>query len=207
MGDVGRGAAHVEADDPVEAGLAGGARHADDAARRAGQDRVLAAEDGGVGEAAVRLHEEEAARLGGALAQAGHDLVDVAAQHRREIGVDDRVSPRPISLINGSTSWLAETWVKPMPRAIPASAASCAVQRQPCISTIATARSALVVGRLQRRARRRLVERAQHRAVGADALVDLDDPVVERLGQDDLAREDMRAAPGSRSAARRRSRW
>ena len=57
MRDVGRGAAHVEADDMVEAGLRGGARHADDAARRAGEDRVLAAKGRGVGQAAIRLHE------------------------------------------------------------------------------------------------------------------------------------------------------
>ena len=44
MRHVGRGAAHVEADQPIEAGLPAGLCHADDAARRAGQDRVLAAE-------------------------------------------------------------------------------------------------------------------------------------------------------------------
>ena len=41
---VGGGAAHVEADDPVEAGELRHAGHADDAAGRAGQDGVLAAE-------------------------------------------------------------------------------------------------------------------------------------------------------------------
>ena len=60
---VGRGAAHVEADElrrsrpraPVS-------RHADDAAGRAGQDRVLALEQLGRGEAARRHHEHQAAR-------------------------------------------------------------------------------------------------------------------------------------------------
>ena len=42
--DVGRGAAHVEADDLVEPRHRRGARRADDAAGRAGQDRVLALE-------------------------------------------------------------------------------------------------------------------------------------------------------------------
>ncbi len=48
-----------------------------------GQDRVLALEAGGVGQAAVRLHEIEphAGKLGG-------DLIDIAAQDRREIGID-----------------------------------------------------------------------------------------------------------------------
>ena len=37
------------------------------------------------------------------------------------------------------------------------------------------------------------VERAQHRPVGADPLVDLDHPLVEQLGQDDVAVEDPRS--------------
>ncbi len=94
MGDVGRGAAHVEADHPVEARFRRRLRHADDAAGRPGQDRILAAEGGSVGEAAVRLHEEEAHIA----AQAGDDLVDVAPQHRREIGVDHRGVAAPDQL-------------------------------------------------------------------------------------------------------------
>jgi hypothetical protein len=90
VADVGRGAAHVEADDldrlAVVAGDAelGRAHHADDAAGRAGQDRVLALERIRLREAARRLHEVEldAGHLGG-------DLVDVAAQDRRQVGVDD----------------------------------------------------------------------------------------------------------------------
>ena len=83
--DVGRGAAHVEADDVVEPGHRRGARGADDAAGRAGQDRVLALEASRLGQAAVRLHEIQprAAQL------AGHP-VDVAAQDRRQVGVDHR---------------------------------------------------------------------------------------------------------------------
>jgi hypothetical protein len=41
---VGRGAAHVEADQILEAGFTAGLGHADHAAGRAGQDRVLALE-------------------------------------------------------------------------------------------------------------------------------------------------------------------
>jgi len=48
---VGRGAAHVEADEIFKAGLAAGLGHADHAAGGAGQDRVLAAEQlGGSGD-------------------------------------------------------------------------------------------------------------------------------------------------------------
>jgi hypothetical protein len=65
---VGRGAAHVEADDAVEAGHRGGAHRADDAAGRAGEDAVLALEQAGVGEAAVRLHEHQ-----------GRDVAELAA--------------------------------------------------------------------------------------------------------------------------------
>ena len=57
--DVGGGAAHVEADDAVEAGQLRHPRHADDAAGRPGEDGVLAAELSGFGEAAVGLHEHQ----------------------------------------------------------------------------------------------------------------------------------------------------
>ena len=60
VGDVGRGAAHVEADDLLEAGQLGGLDHADDAAGRAGQHRILALEHVGGGEAARRHHEHQA---------------------------------------------------------------------------------------------------------------------------------------------------
>ena len=60
---VGRGAAHVEADQVLEAGLAAGLGHADHAAGGAGQDRVLALEQLGGGEAAGRHHEHQADAL------------------------------------------------------------------------------------------------------------------------------------------------
>ena len=62
MRHVGRGAAHVEADELLEAGLAAGLRHADHAAGRTGQDRVLALEQLGGGEPARRHHEHQRAR-------------------------------------------------------------------------------------------------------------------------------------------------
>ena len=57
---VGGGAAHVEADQILEAGFAAGLGHADHAAGGAGQDRVLALEQLGGGEAARRHHEHQA---------------------------------------------------------------------------------------------------------------------------------------------------
>lgn len=74
--DVRGGAAHVEADDLVEARALRHARHADDPAGRAGQDGVLAAELVRLGQAAVGLHEHQpyAVELAG-------DLVHIAAQN------------------------------------------------------------------------------------------------------------------------------
>ena len=76
-GDVGGRAAHVEADDPVDAGHGGGAGHADHAAGRSGENTVVAAEARGVGQSAAALHEEQLAPMG--RADAVFDTVDVAA--------------------------------------------------------------------------------------------------------------------------------
>ena len=121
--DVGRGAAHVEADDLVEARHRRGAHHADDAAGRARQDRILALEAPRVGEPAVRLHER-ASRAVAAARRA--TAIDIAAQDRREIGVDhggvaaaDQLHQR--ADLDGST----EIWVKPISRASAATRRSC----------------------------------------------------------------------------------
>ena len=119
VGDVGRGAAHVEADDLVEAGELGRLGHADDAAGRAGQDRVLALEAVGGGEAAGGHHEDQAGawssrgpsrracrrtpRAARAISargrgQAPRHLLDIARQDRRQIGVDDRRVAAPDEL-------------------------------------------------------------------------------------------------------------
>jgi hypothetical protein len=83
MRDVGGGAAHVEADHLGMAGKRRRAGHAHDAAGRAAQDGVLALEHMRVGQAARRLHEEQlhARHLAG-------DLLHVAAQDGREVGID-----------------------------------------------------------------------------------------------------------------------
>ncbi len=61
---IGRGAAHVEADQPVEAGFPSGLGHADDAAGRSRQNRILAAEQFGRRKPARRHHEHQAGLLG-----------------------------------------------------------------------------------------------------------------------------------------------
>ncbi len=86
---VGRGAAHVEADHLLEARLARGLRHADHAAGRAGQDRVLALEQLGGGQAARRHHEQQP-RAGLRASSSPATCCDVAPQDRRQIGVDHR---------------------------------------------------------------------------------------------------------------------
>ena len=118
MGDVGRGAAHVEADDASKPAL--------DAVRAiattppAGPDRIasLPAKSFADGEAARRHHEHHA-RAGALDVELARDLPDVAGEDRREIGVDDRRVAAPDELDQRrKQSWLTETWAKPSSRAI-----------------------------------------------------------------------------------------
>ena len=97
VGDVGRGAAHVEADHLAQADRLAALDGADDAAGGAGQDRVLALEAVGVGQAAVRLHEHQAHRAG----FGGHPR-DIVAQHRRQVGVDHGGVAAPDDLHQGA---------------------------------------------------------------------------------------------------------
>ncbi len=187
MRDVGRGAAHVEADHPVEPGLRGGLRHSDDSAGRTGQDRVLALEGAGVGEAARRLHEEEA-RLG---SQRGDDPVDVASQHRRQIGVDhgrvaapDQLDQRPDPVADrdlGEADLLRQRGERRFVRG-PAPAVHQDDRDRAIASLISAYKGG--TGGLQ-------VERAKHLALGRHPFVYLDDVVVERFGKDDAACEDV----------------
>ncbi|CKU30688.1 Uncharacterised protein [Mycobacterium tuberculosis] len=80
---VGRGAAHVEANNMIEAGQRRHPHHADDAAGRTRQNRVLAAEVPGLRQPPVGLHEHQSHTPH----LVGH-LVDVSAQHRGQVGVD-----------------------------------------------------------------------------------------------------------------------
>ena len=84
--DVGRRAAHVEADQAAPALRLGGARHADQTAGRARQERGRATKGRGSRQAAVALHELQAgARM--ARAQRVAELPYVAGQLRRQVGV------------------------------------------------------------------------------------------------------------------------
>ena len=85
MRDVGRGAAHVEGDDLLQAGRSGGAHRADDAAGGTREDGVLAVQQATLGESPAGLHELQVhagKRLG--------DALQVAAQHGRQIGIGNR---------------------------------------------------------------------------------------------------------------------
>ena len=85
MRDVGRGAAHVEGDDLLQASRGSGAHRADDSAGRAGENGILAVQQAALGESPAGLHELQAyawKRLG--------DALQVAAQHGRQIGVGNR---------------------------------------------------------------------------------------------------------------------
>ena len=102
------------------------------------------------------------------------------------------MSPRPTSLISGATSWLTETCAKPSSRAMSASRASCSVNLQPCISTMASASIPLCAHARASATRACVfVQRRNDLAVRADPLVDLDDRSYELLGQHDVPREDL----------------
>ena len=185
--DVGRRAAHVEADHAVEARALAGARHADDAAGRTGQDRVLAVEAARVGQAAVRLHELQ--RHAG---QVGGHAIDVAREDRRQIGIDDRrVAARHqlhqradamrdgdlrIADLLGHRGEFFLVVVKTV-----------AVHQHDRDRAIA-----VVERRLQRSARTGFVERQHDVALRTDPLVDLDDCRIQQLGQHDATIEQPR---------------
>ena len=86
MRDVGRGAAHVEPDQPFLADCFARRDHPDHAPGGPRQDRIFAAKRRGVGQPAVRLHELERH----ARSQRARDLGDIAGEDRRQIGVGDR---------------------------------------------------------------------------------------------------------------------
>ena len=188
VADVGAGAAHVEADHLAVAGRLRRAYHADDAARGAGQDRVLALEAVRLGQAAVALHEEEA--------HARHlqrDAVDVAAQDRRQVGVDDGgITARDelhqrAGLVRDADLGEAGLARQPRRRRLVRAVAP-AVQED----DRAGAQPGIVRGP-QALAQVVLVERLDDLAVHADALGGLDHALVEQFGQHDAAVEQPRA--------------
>ena len=85
VGDVGGGAAHVEADNALEACRPGGLDRADNAARRPGQYGVLALEAARIHQPAIGLHEQEPRAP-----ERGRHALHMAAEDRREIGIHHR---------------------------------------------------------------------------------------------------------------------
>ena len=191
MRHVGGRTAHVEADDLVEPGHAGGAHHADHAAGRAGQHAVLALEQARVGQPAVRLHEHQR-RAGPVRAgQFAGDSIDVAAQQRRQIRVDDgRVAAR--DQLHERADAVGDGDLR----------------KADCARQVGHAR---FVGRMAVAVHERhghgadtvrvrgvegapdagFVERHDHLPTRADALVHLDDALVEQVRQHDVTREQV----------------
>jgi hypothetical protein len=140
-----------------------------------------------VDEAAIRLHEEEPR-----VPRLARDLVDVAAQDRREIGVDhgrvaapDHLHERAHLVANrdlGEADLARER-------------GDLTLVLGPAIAVQEDDRGRAYAGgegRFHVAPRRLEVWRAQHLALCGDTLVDLDDALVEKLGQDDVAREELR---------------
>ena len=185
--DVRRGAAHVEADDAVEAGAQARTHHADDAAGGPGQNRVLALEAPGVRQAAVALHEQQA--------HAGHlrrHLLDIAPQDRRQVGVHHGgvaarhqlhqraglVRHRDLRESHGTRDALGRELVLGVAVAVH--------EDDRHRAQAGGVRGAQVALEL------RLVERPLDLATRADAFVGLDDTCVQQFGQHDVSLEDPR---------------
>ncbi|MNK60659.1 hypothetical protein D3C87_798010 [compost metagenome] len=188
MRHIGGRAAHVEADDFIETGQRAGAHHADDAAGGTGQNAVLALEGARIRQAAVRLHELQVHT-----GQFDRQLVDVAAQNRRQIGVDHRGVATRHQFHHGTDlvrhGHLRKTGLARQlrhPRLVRVMAV--AVHQHDRDGAHAAS-----ISLFQRRARGRLVERGHDVAVGAHSFIDLDHVAVQQFRQGDLAREQLRA--------------
>ena len=186
MSHVGGSAAHVEADDPVEARQGRGLHGTDHAARRPGQDAVLAAEVVCVRETAVGLHEQKAHA-----GEVARDAVHVAAQDRGHVGVHhgrvataDELHERA-HLVGNRHLREAD---------LPGEPGNCFL-----VIVIPVAmhehdghRGDAVAERFFQGGPRRLeVERHEHFAFGGTALLHLDDLLVQEVGEDDLAGEEV----------------
>ncbi len=204
VGDIGRRAAHVEADEPLEAGCLGGAGHADDTPGRTRQQCIPAGEAPSIGQTAVGLHELQLRpfrRCGGAdsrrdsvdCADSRRDSVDVAAQDRGQVGVghggvaagndlDQRVhlvADRDLPETDLARSGGQRCLVLGVPVAVH--------QHDGYgLHAALTRRGHAFCGHRQ-------IQRAQHCAVRGDALVDLEHLRIQHLGQHDVELEQMRS--------------
>ncbi len=227
VADIGAGAAHVEADQPVMARELAGLDHADDTAGGAGEDGILALEEARIGQAAVRLHEHQAGGAGGRApsptlphkgqgrsgapgfgvvpgaiggqrrvgrggAQLVGDLVHIAAQDGREIGVDhggvaaaDQLHQRRHLVADAD---LAEAHLgRDRGDARLVVGVLVAVHEGDGDGV-----DAVGPGRLERPACCSLVERRHHLACRVEPLGHLGHPFIEQLWQDDVQVEEPR---------------
>ena len=193
MRHVGRGAAHVEADQPRKPGLAPGLGHADDACRRPREDSVLAAEQLGGRQPARRHHEHELRPLIRLPAvQFFRHLRHVAAQDRRQIAVDHGGVAAPDELDQRRDFVAGGNLLE----------AHFACQRGEALFVAAVAigmhqhhgdrADTVILGAGELGAHRLEVRFAFDRAVGAHPLIDLDHPLVEHVRLDDMLRENLR---------------
>jgi hypothetical protein len=191
MRHVRRGTPHVEADHAIKAGAARGARHRDDAAGGAGQNRVLAGEQAGGGESARRHHEHHA-RAGSLDVERARDAGDVARENRREVRVDDG-SVAAADELDQRRDLVADRNLREAHFA--GESGDAALVLRVTIGVHEDDRQ-----RVEAAPARRLeiaphgveIGRALDHAIGQHALVDLDDVAVELFGLDDVARENLR---------------
>ena len=87
MADIGGSAAHVKADELVMAHSTRSLYHADNAARRTGQDGILALKQRGIGQSARALHEQQPV-TGASHVERICNLLYVAAQDWGKVGID-----------------------------------------------------------------------------------------------------------------------
>lgn len=181
-GDVGGRSAHVEADDLVEPGRSTRGRRAHNAARRTRQDRIFALEQPRIDKPAVRLHEQKPR-----FAKGSRHAVHIAAQDRRHVGVHHGRVAAPDEFHQGRHGVARRDLGK---ADAPRDRGHSLFVRGETIAVHQHDReraNAVVVGFLQCGFGRRCVERLHNRAIGGDALDDLEAVFVEQFGQFDLA--------------------
>ena len=197
VGDVGRGPAHVERDDASVARTGRGLHRPHDAARGAGEDGVLALEQPGVGEAAVRLHEHEPH----AFAELLRHPVDVAAQQGGEVGVRHR-GVAAADELHQRAGLEAGGHLREPDRAGQTAERQLVLRMPVAVHEHDGHRSDPVRVRFaQGRLGRRPVEGGQDLAVRRHPAVHLRHPLVEHLGEGDAEIEQMR--PGLVADAKR----